>query len=247
MESFKKFLILAVLVLVPALAIAKIGTRNLDGEVKARNFCVQMTTADNQAKGRANNISVLSINGISTPTSTAASTGAPATFMWPNRLSVTFQDASNDGTLTCSTVTILGTDQAGDEIREVITNLTESGTFTANVFATVSSVSATGCSGGSTGDNLYVRSSFKLGLGVKLGSKTDVEAVCIPSEGGLGDTACATYNDGTANDIESAVDLATSSLDLTALEIGLAGGSNEVVDLEHVCVRVRSSNRGPGF
>lgn len=222
-------------------AIAKVGTRNLEEDVKHRQICMVYNPSGTASNGLDGVVFQTSIDAIHSPTSTAANAGAPSTFAWPSKLTVDLNDASSDSTLTCSTVVIKGTDQFGKVISETLTSLTETDSTTTNVFSTVTSVVGTVCAGGETGDTLVVRQSAEIGLTVKISDSSDVESACIHDQSDSDVVKCARYDNGGTDDITSALELSSHSIDVSTVMFGAEGSEVAAGDDDTICLRIRSS------
>lgn len=100
----------------------------------------------------------------------------------PSRLIVDFYDASSDGTLVCSYLTLRGFRWDGAKIEERVASLEETTTtprYTANAFSEITGYDLVGCSGFSTGDQFRLRVSPWIALPVKINSSSDIDAICV--------------------------------------------------------------------
>lgn len=240
----KKFIfcLLSFCCLVPSSAFAVIEFKNVQEDVKFRQFCHRVGVQSSEAMGTDQIIFKGSIDSTATVSSIEGSDTSPMTFLWPAKLTLDFIDGGSAGTLSCSVVTLSGTDQFGLSVVETTGAVTEAGVTTTTVFSTVASVSAAGCENGDTGDFLLVLPSNEVGLGVKIGAKSDVESVCA-FDANTTETECVRYNNGAADDIESNVSVTSHSMNLGAMEIGPAAGGITLAEDDLVCWTVRSSKR----
>lgn len=104
----------------------------------------------------------------------------------PARVRVSLFDSGANGTLACTAQTIRGYHPDGRIITESMGALSESMDLTANVFASIISYSATGCSGGATSDVLRLDvEELEIGLPVRISSVSDV-SVSIAAANGTG-------------------------------------------------------------
>lgn len=100
----------------------------------------------------------------------------------PSRLMVDFYDASANGTLVCSSLTLVGHDWSGRRRTETLTSLAETTTtprYTANAYSDLIGIQLLGCSGMATGDLLRIRVSPWISLPVKINASSDIDAVCV--------------------------------------------------------------------
>jgi len=241
----KLALISALLVCVSSTAFAKIGLRNLEEHVKHRQVCMPVPTTGSTSNGLDGVVFVKTVNGDTTPNSTADSATAPSTFSWPGKLDVILVDSVTDDTLVCTSVILTGTDQFGKTIKETVSSISETKTTTTNVFATVTAVDSTACTGttGEAGDVLVVRQSLELGLTVKVKATADIESACISDLSDSSSQKCARINNGGTDDVESALELSTHSIDVGTAMFGAEGSEVAAAQDDLVCLRIRSSTR----
>lgn len=243
MNKFMK-LILAVLLLVPSLASAEIGWRNLEEDVKHQEFClagypeIGTATTSESVTGLNGVIFDTSLNGVSTPTSTAGASGSVASLLWPARLKVQILDAYPVATVSCTTITITGTDQHGKNISEEVSG-SETVQTTTKVFSNVTKISGTGCANGGANDELTVWPSQHLWVGADIRSYTDVEAACIADASDSSNVKCAKSNDGTDDDLQTNVDLEKDTVNVGAT-IFVGSSTTAAADGDDICIRTRS-------
>lgn len=230
----------ALLLSVSQVAFAKIGSRNLEEDVKLRQVCYPAiflpTVGTDVTVGTGGIVGTKSANGVSSITLSSATTEL-SSLPYPAKLNVIMYDASANGTVVCTAAVITGTDQFGSPIKETVA-VTESAATTTAVWATVSNVAATGCSGGSTGDLIQVYVSTTIGLGVKIASTADVESMCLDDAGS--ELKCVAQDDNTALDISSKASVSTHSYDLSGTAFG-TGSKVAAADNDGLCFSVRSS------
>ena len=240
-----KFLSCVIVGLFSVDAFALIGNRNLEDELRHESICIPapLTGTSTAGNGLDGLIFKTTINGISAPTSTASNAGAPSSFPWPAKLAVDLLDsAATADTLTCTSVVIKGKDQFGRSIGEMVSTVSETAQNTSNVFSTVSSVVGAGCAGASdAGDVLVVYQSQEVGLTRKIRAAADLEAVCLADRSDSGTTKCARLDNGGSDDISSALELSSNSIDLSVAMFGQEGSEVAAAADDLVCLRVRSS------
>lgn len=233
-------------------AFAKVGTRNLEEEIKHEVICMPVPVTGTSTAGNGGDglIFKTTINAVSAPTSTAASAGAPSTFPWPALLTIDLLDsAATSDTLTCTSVIIKGQDQFGTLISETVTTISETAKNTTKVFSSVSSIVGAGCAGASdAGDVLVVYQSPHLGLTRRIAAAADIEAACIAdaSNGGgagAGSPMCARLDNGGSDDISSAVSLSNYTLNTSTAIFGVEGSEVAAAADDIICLRIRSSFR----
>ena len=240
--DMKKILFLSALFLVPSIASAKVGFRNLEEDVKHRQICMPTAPAGTGTHGSAGVIWQGTINAVAAPASSADSATAPSTFPWPSRVGLILVDASANGTLTCTSVVLVGTDQFGKRVRETVSSITETVSYSTNVFSTISSVTGAGCAGGAeAGDLLVVRQGVHLGLTVKLGAKTDVRAACLTDASASNAVLCARYNNGGTDDLESVINMTNFTIDTSVAIWGAEGSEVAAAVSDVICLRIRPS------
>lgn len=115
------------------------------------------------------------------PAPTATST--VGVLPYPARLDVRLVDGGSATVpaLTCTSVTIVGTNAAGVLVTDVVSTITESESLTAEAFESVSSVAAAGCKAyGSvdSSDVLRIGPSDHVALDKPIGSTSDLISVC---------------------------------------------------------------------
>lgn len=254
MNKFSKF-ILAALLLVPSLSFAKVGTRNLEEDVKHTAICLNEldhtdTSSTTDVQGAGGIVFETSVASISAPTSTTGATTSPHTIVWPAKLQVQLLDAFPVATLTCTSVVLEGEDQFGTLVRETVSSITESEQTTATVFSKLNKVTGAGCANGGTGDVIQIKTSLEIGLGVKIARASDLESICIKDESVSGDPwGCAQLDNGTDDDIESGIDLSSHSVDLATTMFWSSSSTaafSSGAPADSVCFRVRSS-KSSGF
>lgn len=241
-RMFSGLLLLAVFA-GPQPVYAKVGIRNLSDTARMRSFCVPMAPVPTSAvttNGLNGVVGSTTINSVAAPSITTTAVNPP----WPARLTVTLVDASANDTLTCASVTIVGTNQFGVAKTETLSTLTETAQTTTNVFATVTSITGATCAGAQdAGDLLHVMVSAYYGLMVPVKAYTDVESVCIVDDSGSDNTLCAVSNDGSAADVQSAVTASKTNpyINLGLTMFGDPSSKTARADDDSVCFRVRSS------
>lgn len=240
-----KFLFLAALLFVPSLAFSKVGTRNLQEELKHNSSCFEYPLAGSATISIGLNgliwANTASTAGDASPDFTG--TGTIGTFLYPSTVTVDLIDESSDSTLACSSMVLVGKDQFGAAKSETLSSLTETAQDSTTVWSDISSITVTDCTGAETaGDAIQIKQSQEIGLGRKIRQASDVEAACIVDSSDSDNVKCAAQNDTTATDIESAVDLSSHSIDIsTAMFRGATKVAHADGDL--VCLRLRSSWR----
>jgi len=244
MRKFIFVTILAVLFLVPSLASALIGTRNLEEDIKLQQICMQVPAQGNQANGTDGVVFRTTTNSVAAPTSAAGSATAPSTFSWPAKLNVVLVDGGTATTnlLTCTSVVITGKNQFGVFVSETVSTITETAQATTAVFGVVDSVLGAGCAeGADDADVLVIRQSLELGLPVKIARASDIESACIADLSDESSLKCARLDNGGADDITSALELSTHSIDAGTAMFGNEGSEVAAALDDILCLRVRSS------
>lgn len=235
------FLVLALLILIPSLASAKIGSRNLDKERKAVRWCTPVAVASTKTTTGSDGLIVLIELDGATP-SDAASTDY-AMMSYPAKVGVSVDDAVNGGVVACTSVKITGITMLGNKTTEELTTVSDAAAVTTtNVFEQVTAVDVSGCTGQAVNDHVEVYTSQEIGLGVKIKTASDLERACIIDQSDATDMKCASADNGTANDIASAIEVTSSTLDLSVSLFGdVLGSETAVADGDTVCFTVRPS------
>lgn len=99
----------------------------------------------------------------------------------PSQLAVVLVDVSANSTLTCASVKITGEDAYGRVAVETVSNVTETVQYTNTAFSKVTSAVLTGCGGGtsSTDDYLRISGSAKIALPIRARQVGDIINVCV--------------------------------------------------------------------
>lgn len=141
------------------------------------------TTYDLSQNGRDGFVFYLDFSGVSSFSTTSAS--AFGAIPYPSRLMIDFYDASSNGTLICTGLTITGYRWDGQKVTENVTRAssivetTTSPRYTDNAFSAVTAVVGSGCSGGASGDLLRIRVSPWAALPRKIVTSSDIDSVCV--------------------------------------------------------------------
>lgn len=207
MKAFVHLLTVLLLATFSTVAFAKVGPGSLEDQLAFRRFCVSdvpVTAAGDVTSG---------INGVVAATSAdvvhITMTSTLALMPVPAKLTYALIDVSSNTTpaLTCSSLVIAGVDQFGRAVSHVDTTVTESEETTQVIFSQVTSIRANGCNVTNAGTNdifrLYASRSIGLGGTVSL---AQIKSACIVDASDSSNVKCAALNDGTAADIQSALD-----------------------------------------
>lgn len=141
------------------------------------------STYDLSQGGRDGFVFYLDFASVSSFSTTSAS--AFGAIPYPSRLMIDFYDASSNGTLVCTSLTIGGYRWDGEKITENVTRAssiietTTTPRYTDNAFSAVTSVVGSGCSGGASGDLLRVRVSPWVALPRRVLKSSDIDSVCV--------------------------------------------------------------------
>lgn len=237
-------------------ASAKIGGRNLESQFQVSRHCItamtqtQLTAAT--VAGMNGTVVVESVVGLGSGALLTAgtefdyyqvNTSTIPTLPYPAKLTYYLNDASSNNTLTCTNLKIEGTDQFGRAITFEDSTVTESLEVTSQVFATVSFWEAT-CEPGSTGDELVIGVDTEVGLQAKYSTFRDIESLTLADASDLDASYSApSYCSGaggvcagTSDDIESALEKSTFSIDIATSNIwnvAVAGGDLVCWDIRH--------------
>jgi len=212
--QMRKWGVLVVLlaVLVSGIAAALVEPKHLSLETRVRRveYPVARPAATNVDGGTDNiiiGISALGIDG-GFADSGVAIDGGPTTFVnvpdggdagpgtvayylrppaAPSQLDIILVDVSANSTLTCASVTITGYNQFGAKVVETVSTVSETVKSTNNAFSQVLSVQMTGCAGGTsaTDDYLRVSGSIRYALPLRARQVGDIVSVCVRDQAAL--------------------------------------------------------------
>lgn len=221
----KKFLILLTLLLVPGVAQAKLGSRNLDAETKLDKTCFVFPdyAAADTDPGSTGVINTQVLNsGPAAYTLTTTNHAMP----YAARVGLILVDGSANDTLTCASPTyVTGLTTDGVVRTETLGALSETVTLTTNVFLRVDRIATGSCSDGTDATDLLVAyTSEHAWVGKKIRADADVVSACSV-------TAANVMNCGTAATIATAVNPSNSTINLLSSTLfdGAAGGDEEVI------------------
>jgi hypothetical protein len=206
MKAFVHLLTVLLLAAFSTSAFAKVGPGSLEDQLSFRRFCVSdvpVTAAGDTTTGINGVVVSVSANvGHHTRTSTIGTLPIPA------KLSYALVDGGTNATLTCTSLTIEGRDQFGRKAAHVDSTVTESVETTEVVFGEVTAVRVSGCDLAvhDAADIFRVYISRQIGLGGTV-PLAQIRSACIVDASTSNDVKCAAINDGTAADIQSALDL----------------------------------------
>ncbi len=218
-----------------------IGTRNLDEERKAVRQCFvgleAIVAGTDTTTGTDGLIIAIELDG-ATPTDPAATDYAMMPF--PAKVGVDIDDDAEASAVTC-TVVIQGVNQFGRHVAESV-SASETAVTTTHVYSRVTKADVTGCTNQAVNDHLILYTSQEVGLGVKVRDASDVEQLCIADSSDSNKVKCASADNGTANDVASAIELSSSTIDLsTALFGDVLGTEVAIAEGDMVCMTVRPS------
>lgn len=164
----------------------------------------------------------------------------------PSQLAIVLVDVSGNSTLTCTSVTITGKNAWGRGAVETVSTVSETVKHTTTAFSSVSQVVQTGCGGGAsdTDDYLRVAGSAKLALPIKARQVGDIINVCIEDkaslDAGTPQTKCYT---GARLSTLGAVSLTYQVVDLLDTDIAAeligAGSGTGIVTNDGIHISVR--------
>src|SRR3990167_9979071 len=124
-KFFSKFTLLLLLVLAPSLGYAKIGSRNLEEEQKLKKSCFMSANTGSPSyaastPGALGIVYEAALNGVTAFDDSDDIAGFPH----PARLAVYLTDNGTGNALSCASVTLVGRDQFGNKISEILSTST---------------------------------------------------------------------------------------------------------------------------
>ena len=229
--------IIAILICVPLIASALIAPKHLGKALRTSTFWIPsfqlaVVTANNSTDTTQDTNGVIAAIGLhdgTRPIIGPVWTSSIAALPYPSKLRVMLKDGSNDSTLTCATVTIVGKDQFGVQKTDTLSTLTESVQTGARVLESVSRITAATCAGGEgTDDTIQVSTSAWVGLPQKIRTACDLISVCYHAQTadalcfkgcGTDPTGNESFEEAAAIDYDDdAIDLADATLDTAIAE-----------------------------
>lgn len=248
----------------PATALALIGSKELDVEMRAKTSCFRYnvpSTATPDAGGNIVNgaVGVISraivgggdaaISQTFTITDTCGGDGGTClhTMSAPTRVGYILRDETaigGAGTLVCTNVSITGKDAIGMPRTECVSGCTnavltapsETEALTQAPFSKLSSVTFTGCTGAVTPlDDLLIYQTRYVGLEGLLRVDADVESACLSDSSGSNATTCASQTNIDTAVVKVARDRAYIDI-LTSSLFGVTPAAND-----EICIRIRPS------
>lgn len=224
----KKFLTILALLLVPSVAMAKAGSRNLDSETKRIERCFPVSVFTAGTDTDPGSVGVLQ---------TQALNSGPAAYTlttfhsmpYAARVGVNVNDVNaNDTNLTCAAPILLtGLTVDGRIVTESLGAINETTVLSTNVFQRIDRLSTGSCGDGTdANDLLSVFTSEHAWVGKKIRADADVVSACTVS-------AANVINCGTAATIAAAVTPSNSTINI--LTAGTFDGA-VAADAEVLCI-----------
>ncbi|HYE57407.1 MAG TPA: hypothetical protein VD948_02830 [Rhodothermales bacterium] len=161
-----------------------VTAQQLDDQLRTRTFVVPrfvVTTAGTMkanSQGHGGNIVVLDGNGLTHHIrTTSIANPAYAGPLWVAHVDSATTTASSTAD-NCETMTIVGRGADGQDIREVVTSITETPKETVNSFSFVTRVETTGCDGEAGSEVVLASKGSEIALPTRIRAIGNVEAVC---------------------------------------------------------------------
>lgn len=260
----KRIALLALLVGIPATALALTGPKNLSREARVKNFCFTYPDINNARVDGGGDITPgadgllfratleldAGVGTISERASACNADGGACIFQpsVPTRIGYLAVEDSlgSNGTLACTGITISGTDDTGHARTECVSGcahpglsaVSETAAYTQAAFSKVEAVQMTGCTAFiGQGDDVRLFQSRYIGLQSRLNAATDVESVCLSDRSASGRLFCSRQQL-----VSAAITRSANGDYLDLLSSGMLGATPD--DEDEVCIRVRPSWAG---
>lgn len=213
-------LVVASICLLPSLpAHAGVGWKHLDKEVAVRQIAIPLPSlagpgATVVTQGVQGNLSVQTLGA--GQLGRQVQTSSIGTLHWPQRVFIQAIDTGANDTDTCASIVLGGYDQFGESKSETILTIDETGEYSLTVWERLTRVQANNCmaADGSPTSTDYIRvvaTDRYLGFGFHIVNETDFISMCLIDDSDTPDEMnCASLNNGSTNDVQSAMSLAAS-------------------------------------
>lgn len=153
---------------------------------------------------------------------------------YPCVLQAQLKDASNDDTLACTSVQVIGRNQFGAEVTQDFASVAETAEVGTYAFEYISSIVYAGCTGGGTGDELRIACTHEVGLPYPISTNGVIE-VCLHDVGTalrcIDPASELTYAEG--DDIDTRYFTIDFDAVATALSVTLADGDRGLVRVRY--------------